>query len=211
MLMLLLTATMVALVSAATTQPVFRDSDDESDDDTSPLYGTTWKARHNWKPTDGDFHKLIAAEGGVQIVDASDGRPLPAELPSLQLADILPATGFVLVKDYFTGNVFLNATGFFVAPNVVITAAHAIARAMQEFHVRVEFVTNSRTVSGSKTYAVTAIAYDQDNTPCQILLQVRFPFFAESAPFCSSFYALDSDHVRSFSTFCGSMVILSYV
>jgi hypothetical protein len=123
--------------------------------------------------TNGDYSNLIVPDSDGQIVKPTYPKDVPVEVPTVQLADILPSTGFVIVRDMLTETVLANSTGFFVSPSIILTAAHAVAPLIRRFHVQLEVVSNSRSIDGIRTYPVAKLAYDFETTPCQILLQIN--------------------------------------
>lgn len=136
-----------------------------------------WRSQKNGMPTNGDYEKLLGPESDGQIVKPSEPKNVPVEVPSIQLSDILPSTGFVIIRDMLTQTVLANSTGFLVSPSVILTAAHTVAPFIRRFHVQLDFISNSRSRDSIRTYPITGLAYDYDTTPCQIFLMVR-----ESAP-----------------------------
>lgn len=126
-----------------------------------------------------DYPRLLAEDDDEeegQIMTPPKEQQMPLEVPTIQLADILPSTGFLVVRDKVTGSILSNSTTFFVAPDLVVTAAHSVAPLIRRFAVNLQVITNSRSSGGSRTFNVTALAYDATNAPCQIVLQVRhFP------------------------------------
>lgn len=150
-----------------------------------------WRSQKNGMPTNGDYAKLLGPESDGQIVKPSEPKNVPVEVPSIQLSDILPSTGFVVIRDMLTQTVLANSTGFLVSPNVILTAAHTVAPFIRRFHVQLEFISNSRSRDSIRTYPITGLAYDYDTTPCQIFLMVR-----ESA--LNIFLLLAPDHFKLF-------------
>lgn len=120
-----------------------------------------------------DYPQLLAEDDDGQIIKTPETTEVPLDLPTIVLSDILPSTGFLVARDKFTNTILSNSTAFFVASDVVITAAHSVAPLLRRFHVNLQIITNSRTSGGSRTFNVTSIAYDNVNAPCQVLLQVR--------------------------------------
>lgn len=120
-----------------------------------------------------DYPQLLADDDDGQIMKTPETTEVPLDLPTIVLSDILPSTGFLVARDKFTNTILSNSTAFFVASDVVITAAHSVAPLLRRFHVNLQIITNSRTSGGSRTFNVTSIAYDNVNAPCQVLLQVR--------------------------------------
>jgi V8-like Glu-specific endopeptidase len=143
---------------------------DDDHADTTPLPKDPFRNHIHTMSTNGDYWKLQTTGALVKQTHQKD---VPVEVPIVQLADILPSTGFVVVKDMMTGRVLANSTGFFVAPNVVLTAAHLVAPLIRRFHVQLDVISNSRSIASINTYNVIGLSYDFASTPCQILLQVR--------------------------------------
>jgi len=144
----------------------------------SPIGKDSWRIqKRNGMQTDGDYPKLWEGDDG-QIVRPPDSEPVPVTVPTVQLADILPSTGFLFVRDMVTKTVLANATGFFVAPDVFLTAAHSVAPFIRHFNVHLEVISNSRTVGGSHNYSVSGMYYQA--SWCQVLLQVRRRFHPSS-------------------------------
>jgi hypothetical protein len=169
LVLLIASSSVISLAFAFDGHP--REERDRSDTSSAPR--DPWRAHKNGMATNGDYPNLLAPDNDGQIVRPIDTKHVPVEVPTVQLADILPSTGFVVVRDMLTQTILANSTGFFVSPNVFLTAAHTVAPLIRRFHVQLDIISNSRSIDAIRTYHVTGLSYDFESTPCQILLQVR--------------------------------------
>lgn len=147
--------------------------DERNRSETSPISKDFRRPQQYAMSTNGDYSNLLGTNGDGQIMTPPEPKDVTVEVPTVQLSDILPSTGFVVIRDRVSGTILSNSTGFFVANDVVLTAAHSVAPLLRRFHVDVNVISNSRTLAGIHNYSVQAIAYDELNSPCQVLLRVR--------------------------------------